>query len=117
MLDRRALFSRRTGLRRDAVADPWALVQIVGPPDSARALRGFQNAPEAHAVHARDAIPKFLDIVYERRIHAPIILIILEFKQLSIDETAKTHLSVRGNKELGKWIYISHPAIDKPNRF
>jgi len=117
MLNRRALLFRGSGLRRYAVADLWTLIQKVPKPDPAGALRSFQNAPQTHPIHTRDAILKFLDVVYEFWVYAPIVLIILELKQLTIDETTKTHLSFGRNKELGKWIYVFQPAIDKPNGF
>src|SRR5580704_9104016 len=76
MLNRRALLFRGSGLRRYAVADLWTLIQKVPKPDPAGALRSFQNAPQTHPIHTRDAILKFLDIVYELRVYAPIVLII-----------------------------------------
>src|SRR6516162_3692427 len=80
MLDGRALLSRWSGLRRYAVADPGALIQKVPKSDSARALRSFQNAPQAHGVYGRCVVLQFLDIVYESRIHTPVILIILKVR-------------------------------------
>src|SRR6516164_841053 len=78
MLDGCALRSRWSGLRRYAVADPGAFIEKVPKSDSAGALRSFQYAPQAHRVHCRCVVLQFLDIVYESRIYAPIILIILK---------------------------------------
>src|SRR5271166_3664746 len=115
MLERRALLFRRPGLRRNAIADPRALIQIVRPPDPARALRSFENAPQSHRVHIGYVVLQFFDIVDERGIHAPVILVVFKLEQLPIDKTAKTHLSIGRNKELSKGVDIFQTIIDKSN--
>src|SRR5438270_13147144 len=45
-------------------------------------------------------------------IHAPVILIIFEKRLLTIDQSAKKHLAVERNKELGEWVDIFNPVID-----
>ncbi len=117
ILDRIALLSRRAGLHRYAVPDPVAVIQKIRKSGPAGTLRRCQHTPKANGIHITDIVLQCFHIVYCSRIHTPIVLVIFKIGFLPIDQSAKTHLAIVRDKELGVGIYIFHSIIDISQSF
>src|SRR5262249_47521599 len=116
VLERLALFSERPGLRRYAVPDPTAVIQKIRNPDPPGTLRRLQHAPQADIVYVTYIVLERFHIIHCSWVHTPVILIIFEIRCLTIDQSAKTHLTIERHKKLGERIYIFNSVVDVADR-